>query len=347
MAKSKLDYSHTGRNLLFDMKLNKQLTVLLQYTYLYSIVRFRMGYRQISIITHRDFDGVISAAFLLSKYPYARLFFSANSTLYKTLHVIRQKSARTCPHTLFILDFNIDSFYLNRVIKALTKFRKVQSIDIYWFDHHPSPVLETITSYVELIHDVRSTTTADLVYRHINPPQFTQMFFDILYNAQTPFARYWRAVLQTALRLKGRYRLLPHLVKQLSSFHRDEVTQNLFLKYQQRTEEMRCSLQEIYTTHGGYQFGLLKVRDNEEIYVKVRQILQHERLDFLLVEFGDGSFSAYKSKTSRIDLTPLYELVGGKGHNYAFHFLPQIRVNAEFFRPLGLADLVMTVKEVL
>jgi hypothetical protein len=71
------------------------------------------------------------------------------------------------------------------------------------------------------------------------------------------------------------------------------------------------------------------------------------QLDFLVVSFEDGTLSIYKNQRSSVDLRPLYALVDGKGHDYAFHFAPQIRISDEFYRPVNLPDLLSKVQEVL
>ena len=67
--------------------LNNQLTHYLKFTYLYFLIRHKLHYRQVSVITHTDFDGFVSGAIILQKLPYARIFFAHPRTLHSALWV--------------------------------------------------------------------------------------------------------------------------------------------------------------------------------------------------------------------------------------------------------------------
>jgi len=330
-----------------DDEMNGELTQILKFTYLYLLVRFKLNYRQISIVTHTDFDGAISAAIVLQKFPYARLYFSSSRNLYKVLWVVKGKSSLNIPHSIYILDLRVDEHFRTRLIKSITGIRKEALIDIYWIDHHRSVHLDEMKEYVELFVDPHIPHAAFLVSNLINSNPKTQMFLDILQGAQTPFANYWRAVLKITLRSIHRYDLRTSVMKSMATFEKTSLTNGLFERQQRWVARGPRTVEKIHETAQGFNFGLIQFDGDDELYPKVAEILNSHRLDFLLVEFENGSFSAYKHRGSEIDLTPLLTLVGGKGHAYAFNFQPQERITDEFYRELPTRDLLTKVKEVL
>jgi len=330
-----------------DDEINGELTQLLKFTYLYLLVRFKLNYRQVSVVTHTDFDGAISAAIVLQKFPYARLYFSSSRNLYKVLWVVKGKSSLNIPHSIYILDLSVEEHFRTRLIRAIKDIRKDALIDIYWIDHHRSVHLDEMKEYVELFVDPHIPHAAYLVANMVNGHPKTQKFLDILQGAKTPFANYWRAVLKYTLKRIHRYDLRTSVMKSFAAFKRTPQTNDYHYRQQQWVSRGPRTVETIHETSQEFKFGLFRYDDDVELYPKVAEILNSRNLDFLLVEFENGSFSAYKHHNSKIDLTPLLMLVGGKGHTSAFHFHPQERITDEFFRGLSTSDLITKVKEIL
>ena len=330
-----------------DEKFNRNLTHVLRFSYLYLIIRFKLDHRLVSVVTHRDFDGAISAAIVLHKHPYARLYFATQRNLYHVLYAVRRKFTPSTPQTIYILDLNVSETYRTRIIKAIKDIRKNALVEIHWIDHHRSVFLDEMEKYVDLYVDPTAAHAAYLVQRQVNDAPATKAFLDILHNAKTPAVEYWSAVLKVCLKHILQIDLRTSVMRSLATFTKTPLTDDLYGRYQRRITAQSSTVEKIHETAQGYRFGLLPFNGDDDLYPKVRETLKKLDLDFLVVEFGDGSLSAYKNRASDIDLTSLLSLVGGKGHAYAFHFDPQRRVTDEFYRPLSISDLIETVKEVL
>jgi hypothetical protein len=340
------DTDKQNRDLLMDAKVNRKLTRLLKYTYLYLLVRFKMRYRQVSIITHRDWDGNISATMILQKIPYARLYYSSQQDLHHMIRHVAFRSAQHTPHDIYILDLNVGEFYVTRVVKAIRDIREGRLIEICWIDHHESPALEQIKRYVNLLVDPAAAHTAALVHQFINNNEYAVQLLQLLNGSQTPFTRYWRPVMRETLRAILNTRLRLTVLHCLANGRRTDFTNRLYDRGCQLPPPVPRVLDKVYMTNRGVFFGILEFQEGMDLYPKVREtFLAHPRLDFLLVQFPDGHFSAYQNKQrTRVDLTSLFKLVGGKGHTYAFHFEPQVRVTDEFYRPVTVDDLIYEIQ---
>lgn len=332
---------------LADDQFNADLTHLLKYTYVYLLIRFKLHYRQVSIVTHTDFDGAISAAIMLQKYPYSRLYFTPVKNLYKVLYIVKRKISPHIPHSVYILDLNVDEHYRTRIIKAIKDMRRDALVEIHWIDHHRSVFLDEMEKYATLCINPNFAHAANLVYKHVNNSPEAIPLLDILQNTETPFVTYWRSVLKMMLKSILNTILVESILRSLATANKTELTDRLFEQYQIYKSRNPKTVEKIYTTENGYKFGLLHFDNGGELYPTVRETLASLNLDFLLVKFENGKFSAYKNQASEVDLTPLITLVGGKGHSYAFHFDPQMRISDEFYQPLPIPDLIAKVTEVL
>ncbi len=326
-------------------ELNAQLTHLLRYTYLYLLIRFKLRYRQVSIITHTDFDGTVSAAMVMQRFPQARIYYTSPSNLYHAIYAAGRACAPDIPHTLYILDLTIDETYRTRLVKAIRDLRAhVRTTDIVWVDHHRTRQLDEayLAKYVRVYHDPFASYAAFLVYKHINCDPAVAPLLDILQNKGNP---YWRKVLQGIVEvLHTEWRL--QAVRDLATLTKTPFTDELYQK-QVQTNPAVANCYELYETKQGFKFGLLNFQESMDLYQKVREIIYTEQLDFILVQFRNGTLSAYKNSDSMVNLIPLMTLVGGKGHAYAFHFAPQFRINDEFFRMTTIPELITRVQEIL
>lgn len=336
---------------------NTQLTALLKNTYLYLLIRFKLQYRQTSIITHTDFDGAISAALLLQKYPRARIYYAAPKTLYLTFYTVKKEHTSDIPHDIFILDLPYDTTYVTRLVKAIQEMRRHCRTEVTWIDHHEATMLgtEVIQKYTKLFVDPKCQHTAYLVQRllyergDLSEMEFhqTNLLLSLLEHPKTEVGVYWLTALREAVRSVQRYDRMEMVLRSLAQFQKTELTDELFKRHQERQNESPQKRSAIYCTQHGYRFLVFDYYNEGELYPQVREMMTLHRLDFLLVRFPDGTLSAYKNQQSDVNLTPLFTMVCGKGHEYAFHFTPQIRLTDEFFRPLNLPDLLSKVQEVL
>jgi len=340
------EFEEQNRGLVQDANVNRKLTRLLKYTYLYLLTRFKLRYRQVSIISHRDFDGIISATMILQKIPYARLYYASQYDLHHTLSNVRFRSVPHIPHDIYILDLNVGETNLTRIIKAIRDFRVGRLVEIYWIDHHESPALDQMARYVNLLVDPAAPHAAFLVSQFLNTSQYAAQLLQLLNGSQTPFTQYWRPILRETLRAILNTRLRLTVLQCLATGRRTAFTDELYERGRQLPPPVPRVLEKVYMTNRGMFFGILEFEKGMDLYPKVREtFLAHPRLGFLLVHFPDGHFSAYQNKQrTYVDLTRLFKLVGGKGHTYAFHFEPQVRITDEFYRPVTVDDLIYEIQ---
>ncbi len=330
-----------------------KLTALIRYAYLYLLVRFKLGYRTCSIITHTDFDGAISAALVLQRYPHARLYFTSPRNLYKVIYIAGKNAPSTIPHLLYILDLSSSELYQSRLIKAIREIRRHTLVEIKWIDHHYTQALDRLKHYVDLILDPTANYTAQVVATQLALSQKSAPLLVLLQTPPSRFATYWCTVLRATLkspRYELRVKVLRALARGVTPPYVDELYRrglDCLTANSSRSSNANGNPTQVYETAQGYHFSLMQFDGTSELYPAVYEMIAHNALDFLLVEFPNGTFSAYKAKNSSIDLTPLLHLVGGKGHAYAFHFEPQLRLSDELFRPLTVRALIEKVQEVL
>jgi len=335
-------------------KINREFTRYLRFTYGYLLTRFKLNYQHVSVISHLDFDGMVSAALVLNKIPYGQLYLGTSRSLYKLLYMAAKRAPKECPHTIYILDLGISKEYWTRLLKAIRTIREWGLVEIHWIDHHQSPYLDDIRNYVNLVVRPEISNAAYLVKDYINKNPCVNDLLDLLSKAESPFTKYWRPVLKALMQLEQiDWPSRRTVIYNLAAKRKTPLTDNFYqkglkwIKREQFTESEKYFRLEIYTAHHSRQFGVIEFYKKIDLYSEVQQKLQLYNLDFILVKFDDGSFSVYKNRKSRINLTPLKTLVGGKGHEYAFHFQPQQRVDDEFFRPLTYDDLIKAILEVI
>lgn len=327
-------------------QLNRYMTQFLRFSYLYFLIRFKLNYRQTSIITHSDFDGLISGAIVLQKIPRARVYFALPRTLHIAIGAASRNAAPNIAHTIYILDLSVSETYQTRIIKAIKGIRRKCLVEIYWIDHHQYADHVNIRNYVHLDIDPQAPHAALIIQKLMNNPDAAANLIGLLYNADTPFCNYWRDVLRTLLRnrdLEKQKQVLHNLAKD----QRTDQTDALYKQEQERiaSGKKEFKLQIFWTKHYK-RFGIIEFYEPpKELYVEVRTRLRIHGLDFLLVLFDNGTLSAYKSKYSSVDLTPLFSMVAGKGHAYAFHFDPQVRESDEFFHPITIQALIEKIQE--
>jgi hypothetical protein len=335
---------------------NHQLTHLLKSTYLYLLIRLKFQFRQVAIVTHTDFDGMISAALLLQRYPYALLYVATPNILHKVLYIVKNQTITDFPLDLFILDLGFSPGVQGRLLRAIQDLRKTIQLEVYWVDHHEYTEILQLRRYVQVRTDPECPQTAYLVQRLLNTeaPMDESLFrrgnvlLSILEYSRTPFAQYWTAILKEVART-GQRELTVAVVRALAQFRRSPLIYQLY----QRTRQCKATPvnasppPEILETDQGHRFLLVAHQPDTELYPQVHALLTRHQLDFVVVSFADGTLSLYKNRQSAVDLHPLYDLVDGKGHDYAFHFTPQIRISDEFYQPVNLPDLMAKVQEVL
>lgn len=119
------------------------------------------------ILTHNDWDGIISGALLKHFSPLARVEITTVRGVQWALKNLAKNPDK--PHRLFIADVGISSDSLANIEDALIDLQKA-GVKIYWYDHHPwsNLSIETAERDVEdLIVDPRFQNAADIVFERI------------------------------------------------------------------------------------------------------------------------------------------------------------------------------------
>jgi len=341
-----------GGLLVSKSEFNERLTQYLQFSYLYFLLRFKLGYTHVSIIAHSDFDGFISAAIVFQKYPHCKVYFATARNLHKVLYISQREAPKGFPHKIFILDLRVSELYFTRILKAIRDIRHKALVDITWIDHHHSPCIDQLQEYLSVYIDPSAPHTAFLVQKQVNNTLESIKLLDLLHNSRTAFTEYWRPVIRAVLKMDPKDNSRTIAVRHLATHKQTEFTNKLRIQGLNIKEDVAKSQTsdkifrlDIYWTKQNWRFGIIKFYKEVDLYSEVQRKLNLYNLDFIIVQFDDENFSAYKGRFSTIDMTPFFQLVGGKGHTYAFHFEPQIRISDEFFRPTTINDLIKKIQE--
>lgn len=119
------------------------------------------------ILTHNDWDGIISGALLKHFSPLARVEITTVNGVRWALKSLAKNPDK--PHRLFITDVGIASESLADIEDSLIELQKA-GVKIYWYDHHPWSNLSIDTAErdcEDLIVDPSFRNAADIVFERI------------------------------------------------------------------------------------------------------------------------------------------------------------------------------------
>jgi hypothetical protein len=119
------------------------------------------------ILTHNDWDGIISGALLKHFSPLARVEITTVNGVRWALKSLAKNPDK--PHRLFITDVGISSESLADIEDSLIELQKA-GVKIYWYDHHPWSNLSIDTAErdcEDLIVDPHYQNAADIVFKRI------------------------------------------------------------------------------------------------------------------------------------------------------------------------------------
>ncbi|MEA1927556.1 MAG: hypothetical protein U9N73_05070 [Candidatus Auribacterota bacterium] len=120
------------------------------------------------ILTHTDWDGIISGALLKHFSPLAKVEVTSARGVRWALRTLAKNPDK--PHRLFITDVGISSESLADIEDALIDLQKA-GVKIYWYDHHPWSNLSIDTAErdcADIIVDPKFRNAADIVFKRIN-----------------------------------------------------------------------------------------------------------------------------------------------------------------------------------
>ena len=153
------------------------------------------------IITHTDWDGIISGALLKHFSPLAKVEVTSARGIRWALRALAKNPDK--PHRLFITDVGIASESLADIEDALIDLQKA-GVKIYWYDHHPWSNLSIDTAErdcADIIVNPKFRNAADIVFKRVtgeDDPYYAQLM-RLIYNRTTEeeaeWGRNWRLLI--------------------------------------------------------------------------------------------------------------------------------------------------------
>jgi hypothetical protein len=144
------------------------------------------------ILTHTDWDGMISGALIKNFSPLAKVEVSTPRALKTNLRKIARSPDK--PNRLFISDIGIGSAYLADIEDALIDIQK-SGTKIYWYDHHRWSPLSVDTARrdcEDLIVDIKFRNAAEIIYeRIVRGNDYAAQLIRLLRNKLKPEEEEW------------------------------------------------------------------------------------------------------------------------------------------------------------
>ena len=145
-----------------------------------------------SILTHTDWDGIVSGALLKHFSPLAKVAVTTPMALRRALKEIAKSPDK--PNRLFIADLGVKSDHLPDIEGSLIDLSQA-GCKIYWYDHHPWSPLSVETAghdCEDLIVDPQARNAAEIIQKRILPDdQYSQKLIRLLINKSTPEEKEW------------------------------------------------------------------------------------------------------------------------------------------------------------
>jgi len=145
------------------------------------------------IITHTDWDGIISGALLKHFSPLAKVEVTSARGIRWALRALAKNPDK--PHRLFITDVGIASESLADIEDALIDLQKA-GVKIYWYDHHPWSNLSIDTAErdcADIIVDPKFRNAADIVFKRVTGEDdpYAAQLMRLINNKLTPEEELW------------------------------------------------------------------------------------------------------------------------------------------------------------
>jgi hypothetical protein len=153
------------------------------------------------IITHTDWDGIISGALLKHFSPLAKVEVTSARGIRWALRALAKNPDK--PHRLFITDVGIASESLADIEDALIDLQKA-GVKIYWYDHHPWSNLSIDTAErdcADIIVNPKFRNAADIVFKRIigEDDPYAAQLMRLINNKLNPeeeeWGRNWRLLI--------------------------------------------------------------------------------------------------------------------------------------------------------
>ncbi len=145
------------------------------------------------ILTHNDWDGIVSGALLKHFSPLARIEITTARGIRWALRSLAKNPDK--PQRLFITDVGIASESLADIEDALIDLQK-SGVKIYWYDHHPWSPLSIDTAErdcADLIVDPHFQNAAEIVFKRINgeDDEYAAQLMRLIENRLKPEEEEW------------------------------------------------------------------------------------------------------------------------------------------------------------
>ena len=153
------------------------------------------------IITHTDWDGIISGALLKHFSPLAKVEVTSARGIRWALRALAKNPDK--PHRLFITDVGIASESLADIEDALIDLQKA-GVKIYWYDHHPWSNLSIDTAArdcADIIVNPKFRNAADIVFKRITgeddpyAAQLMRLINNKLTSEEETWGKNWRLLI--------------------------------------------------------------------------------------------------------------------------------------------------------
>ena len=144
------------------------------------------------ILTHTDWDGVISGALIKNFSPLAKVSATSAVGLRRSLRDLARSGDK--PNRLFITDIGVENRFLPDIESSMIDLSRA-GVKIYWYDHHPWSLqsVDTLkTDCRDLIVDERYRHAAEIVHERIIPPdEYARKLIRLLTNRLQPDEEEW------------------------------------------------------------------------------------------------------------------------------------------------------------
>jgi hypothetical protein len=287
------------------------------------------------ILTHNDWDGIISGALLKHFSPLARIEITTVNGVRWALRSLAKNPDK--PHRLFITDVGISSESLADIEDALIDLQKA-GVKIYWYDHHPWSPLSIDTAErdcEDLIVDPHFQNAADIVFKRITgeddpyAAQLMRLINNRLQPEEEEWGKKWRLLILSTQSAPSPGDLIDLITKlaadrELSvadkfKIKRMEEEENIYQKFAQGKHREE-------TTQSGMRFLVVDLRVFREEYDEAgnlkRKFARHTppaSIGYDIVQYHNPDFYIMVLKNDRLSIR------GGKERKFKVDALQGVK----------------------
>ncbi len=294
------------------------------------------------ICTHNDLDGFCCGAILLNEFPYATISFGTSKSIHRKMYYIRKYLSDNSKNYLFICDISPKAGNISKINKIISDFKTNFNLQVIWFDHHQWPNNAKILKGIEIIHDDKKKSAANLVQKYVDQTTFSY-FSKLAEWLPVEDAEYWKTVIRNAGKIPLSDERLKRLLHYFSKLKQSELTEEFYKSSQKLTSKELDSI-SLFDTIDGKRFAILDLRKifhDIDYYAEKKRITKTYSCDFVCIIKRKNGISIYNE--NEVDLSFLKEL-GVEGHvKTGAIVIPRPYINwpnSKFHRPLIEEELI-------